>query len=127
MGFTVNMCRNEFMVGLIADNLYTERQPFKMKSGHCNSDRACRAYGQVSVTLVAWCDGIGPQFLLYFLRILFPKCHISMNTEIQLHFHHFLMNNNKISLTLTPWIFLLESILNPPKSTNFVTHKMLVS
>ena len=31
------------------------------------------------------------------------------------------------TLTLTPWVFLLESILNPPKSTNFVTHKMLVS
>ena len=30
-------------------------------------------------------------------------------------------------LTLTPWVFLLESILNPPKSTNFVTHKMPVS
>ena len=32
-----------------------------------------------------------------------------------------------VPLTLTPWVFLLESILNPPKSTNFVTHKMLVS
>ena len=30
-------------------------------------------------------------------------------------------------LTLTSWVFLIESILNPPKSTNFVTHKMLVS
>ena len=32
-----------------------------------------------------------------------------------------------VPLTLIPWVFLLESILNPPESTNFVTHKMLVS